>query len=324
MKILITGCAGFIGFHLSKKLISNGYIVYGVDKLNNYYDINLKKKRLEILNSISRSKKNFIFKKIDISIYSKLKNFFKNKKIDVVVNLAAQAGVRYSIKKPEDYFKSNVLGFFNILQAAKNFKIKHLLYASTSSVYGNSKKMPFSEESMNCKPIQFYAATKISNESMAISFSNIYGIKTTGFRFFTVYGPWGRPDMALFKFSKNIFNNKPVEVFNYGKHSRDLTYVDDIVSGIEKSIKKKTNYIHEVFNLGNNKSIGLEKILKLLKKNYKKKFKIKYFALQKGDIKDTKSNIFKAKKILRYFPKTSPEVGIKKFCKWFVEYNETL
>jgi len=322
MNILITGCAGFIGFHLSKRLISNGHRIYGIDNLNNYYDVNLKKKRIKILKELLNSKKNFVFKKIDISKYKLLYSFLKNKKIDVVVNLAAQAGVRYSIQHPEEYFKSNVFGFFNILEISKKLKIKHLVYASTSSVYGNSKKMPFFEENMNCKPIQFYAATKISNESMAISYSNIYGIKTTGFRFFTVYGPWGRPDMALYKFSKNILENKPINVYNFGNHTRDLTYIDDIVSGIYNSIVLQTDYKFEVFNLGNTRSIGLKKIIQILKSNYKKKIKIKYLKLQKGDIKDTRSNISKAKKIIKFSPKTNVETGLKNFCNWFKNYYE--
>ena len=324
MNILITGCAGFIGFHLSKKLIKEGHKVYGIDNLNNYYDVKIKIKRLNLLKKLDKAKKNFIFKKIDISNYKLLVNYTKNKKFNAVVNLAAQAGVRYSINNPLEYFKSNIVGFFNILEIVKKLKVKHLLYASTSSVYGSSKKMPFKEDSMNCKPIQFYAATKISNESMAISYSNIYGIKTTGFRFFTVYGPWGRPDMALYKFSKNILENKPIEVYNFGNHSRDLTYIDDIVSGIYQSITIDTKYKHEIFNLGNTKSIGLKKIIDILKKNYKKNVKIKYLNLQKGDIKDTKSDITKAKKIIKFIPKTNPEEGLKIFCDWFKKYHKIL
>jgi len=320
MNIIVTGCAGFIGFHLSKKLIIAGHTVYGIDNINNYYDIKLKKKRISLLKNLPNIKKKFEFKKIDISKFNILNNYKKKKKIDAFVNLAAQAGVRYSINNPGDYFNSNVVGFFNILEVVKKQKIKHLLYASTSSVYGNSKKMPFLENSMNCKPIQFYAATKISNESMAIAYSSIYGLKTTGFRFFTVYGPWGRPDMALFKFSKKIFNKKPVDIYNYGNHTRDLTYIDDVVNGIEKSIIKKTNYSYEIFNLGNSRSVGLKKILKILKKNYKKEIKINYYGLQKGDIKDTKSDITKAKKIIGYSPKTSAETGIRNFCEWFMSY----
>ena len=322
MNILVTGCAGFIGFHLSKKLIEEGHTVYGIDNLNNYYDVKIKINRINILKKLKKKNNLFHFNKIDISKYNNLKNYFKNKKISVIVNLAAQAGVRYSINNPKDYFNSNIIGFFNILQIAKKNKIKHLLYASTSSVYGDSKKMPFEENSMNCKPIQFYAATKISNESMAISYSNIYGIKTTGFRFFTVYGPWGRPDMALYKFSKNILENKPINVYNFGNHTRDLTYIDDIVSGIYNSIVLKTDYKFEVFNLGNTRSISLKKIIQILKKHYQKKIKIKYLKLQKGDIKDTKSNISKAKKIIKFSPKTNAETGLKNFCNWFKNYHE--
>ena len=321
MKLLITGCAGFIGYHLSKKLLEMGHQIIGLDNLNNYYNVNLKKKRIQILRSLKVKKKYFLFKKIDISNKNKLIQELGNHKFDVIVNLAAQAGVRYSIKYPNKYYETNVQGFFNILELSRITKVKHLVYASTSSVYGNIKKLPFKEDS-NCKPIQFYAATKLANESMATAYSEIYKIKTTGFRFFTVYGPMGRPDMALFKFSENIFNNKPIKVFNYGNHTRDLTYIDDIVQGVVNSIILKTSYSSEVFNLGCSKSIGLMKIVQLLKKNYNKKILIDYVKFQQGDIKNTKSSILKAKKILNYNPKTTPSIGIKLFCDWFKIYYE--
>ena len=320
MNILITGCAGFIGFHLSKKLIELGHNIIGLDNLNNYYDVNLKKERIKILKKNLPSKNKFNFIKIDISNQKLLFQKCKNKKFDVIVNLAAQAGVRYSIKHPNKYYESNVKGFFNILELSRTKKIKHLVYASTSSVYGNLKKLPFKESALNNKPIQFYAATKLANESMATAYSEIYKIKTTGFRFFTVYGPMSRPDMALFKFSENIFKNKPINVFNYGNHTRDLTFIDDIVSGIINSIILKTNYSSEIFNLGSSKSIGLKKIIKLLNKNYGKRILINYLKFQQGDIKETKSSILKAKKILKYNPKTDPIRGIKIFCDWFMKY----
>ena len=321
MKLLITGCAGFIGYHLSKKLLEMGHQIIGLDNLNNYYDVNLKKKRIQLLKSLKVKKEYFIFKKIDISNKNKLIQELGNHKFDAIVNLAAQAGVRYSIKYPNKYYETDVQGFFNILELSRITKVKHLVYASTSSVYGNIKKLPFKEDS-NCKPIQFYAATKLANESMATAYSEIYKIKTTGFRFFTVYGPMGRPDMALFKFSENILKNKPIKVFNYGNHTRDLTYIDDIVQGVVNSIILKTSYSSEVFNLGCSKSIGLMKIVQLLKKNYNKKILIDYVKFQQGDIKNTKSSILKAKKVLNYNPKTTPSNGIKLFCDWFKIYHE--
>ena len=235
MKILVTGCVGFIGFHVSRKLILDGHFVIGVDSINNYYDTKIKKDRLNILNKFS---KKFVFKKGDISNNLFLEKVFKKFNIDQVINLAAQAGVRYSIENPKAYLDSNLIGFFNILECSRKFKIKHLVYASTSSVYGNNSKLPFKENRHADHPIQFYAATKRSNELMAHSYSHLYGLPTTGLRFFTVYGPWGRPDMALFIFTKNILNGDKINLFNYGNHIRDFTYVDDIVEPIKRFIKK--------------------------------------------------------------------------------------
>ena len=321
MKILVTGCAGFIGFHLSKKLLEMGYNIVGIDNLNNYYDVKLKKERIKILKKNFLKKKKFNFLKIDISNQKMLFNKCNTSRFDIIVNLAAQAGVRYSIKHPDKYYESNIKGFFNILELSRIKKVKHLIYASTSSVYGNLKKLPFKESALNNKPIQFYAATKLANESMATAYSEIYKIKTTGFRFFTVYGPMSRPDMALFKFSENILKNKPINVFNYGNHSRDLTFIDDIINGIVNSIIIKTSYSSEIFNLGCSKSIGLKKIIKLLSKNYGKKILVNYVKFQQGDIKETKSSIAKAKKLIKYNPKTDPVTGIKIFCDWFAKYN---
>ena len=239
--VIVTGAAGFIGFHLSSALLKKGYRVLGIDNLNSYYDVGLKRKRLRLLNK----NKNFYFQKIDISDAKKLSQISKRFKIIKIFHLAAQAGVRYSLQHPETYTKSNLLGFFNILQLSKELKIKRLVFASTSSVYGNNKKSPFSENHITDQPIQYYAATKKSNELMAASYSNLYEMDTIGLRFFTVYGPWGRPDMALFKFTKNILKGKPIDVFNKGKHIRDFTYVDDIVNGIYKIIiskKKKLRF----------------------------------------------------------------------------------
>ena len=232
MKILVTGSAGFIGFHLAKRLVEKKINVIGVDNINSYYDINLKKR-----NSILTKNKFYKFNKLDIS-NKKLENIFKKYKITHVVNLAAQAGVRYSLQEPYKYIQSNLLGFFNILDLSKKYKVKHLLYASTSSVYGINNKLPYKENNDTSHPLQLYAATKKSNELMAHSYSHLFNLPTTGLRFFTVYGPWGRPDMSLFKFTKCALENKPLQVFNFGNHSRDFTYVDDIVTMIEKFLIK--------------------------------------------------------------------------------------
>ena len=234
MKILITGCAGFIGYHLSKKLSLNNDKIFGIDNLNNYYDVDLKKKRLNNLSS-----KNFSFSKIDIKDYKNLKKFFKKNRFDIVYHLAAQAGVRYSIFNPETYFENNLKGFFNILECCREFKIKNLIFASTSSVYGKQKKFPLKEKYLTDKPLSFYAATKKCNEIMAYSYSQIYNLKCTALRFFTVFGPFGRPDMALYKFSNSIVKNKNLELYNSGNHTRDFTYIDDVIIYLERFKKKK-------------------------------------------------------------------------------------
>ena len=260
MKILITGCAGFIGFHLAKKLCKiKKFKVFGIDNLNNYYDLKLKKDRLKIL----MKSKFFNFSKIDISNDKEIsKNFTKNK-YDIVVHLAAQAGVRYSITNPEAYLKSNLLGFYNVINNAKNIKVRHFIFASSSSVYGNQKQMPLKESSQCNEPLSFYAATKISNENLAFSYSNIFDLKCTGLRLFTVYGPYGRPDMALFKFINNINQNKKIQWFNNGNHVRDFTYIDDAVNYIKKIILFKSNkkIPSEIFNSGNSKTVKLKKFL---------------------------------------------------------------
>ena len=230
MNILVTGVAGFIGFHTAKKLLIKGNKVVGIDNINNYYDKKIKLDRLKILKKISG--KNFKFFKKDISNYNDVEKIFKINSINYVINLAAQAGVRYSLKYPKTYLKSNIYGFFNIIEISRKYKIKRLIYASTSSVYGSNIEQPFSEKHTADHPIQFYAATKRSNELIAHAYSSLYKLETVGLRFFTVYGPWGRPDMALFKFVNNIIKNKVIEIFNYGNHSRDFTYIDDIVEGI--------------------------------------------------------------------------------------------
>ena len=316
MKILVTGCAGFIGFHLSKHLLEENNNVIGVDNINNYYDPNLKEKRLNIL----KKNKKFKFYKLDICNEDKIIKVFK-KRIDCVINLAAQAGVRYSLENPDAYFQSNLRGFYNILINSKRFKIKHLIFASTSSVYGNQKLMPIDENSDITNPIQFYAATKTSNELMASSFSQLYQMKISALRFFTVYGPWGRPDMALFKFTNNILRKKQIDIYNFGKHKRDFTYIDDCVNAIKLIIHaKKKRKKFEVFNIANGKSEKLEKYIKIIEKELKLKAKKKYLPLQKGDIQTTSANINKIKKFVNYKPSVNIETGIRKFIEWYKFY----
>jgi UDP-glucuronate 4-epimerase len=314
--ILVTGAAGFIGFHLVKELQKNkNYLIVGIDNMNNYYDVELKKTRVSIL----QRKKNFVFYKIDITDLYNLKKIFKKYKLQYVVNLAAQAGVRYSIEKPATYFKSNLEGFFNIINLSKDYGIKHFVFASTSSVYGNQTKFPIEENRDTDKPLSFYAATKKSNEVIAHSFSNIYDLPSTGLRFFTVYGPYGRPDMALFKFSKNIINNKSIKLFNYGDHERDFTFITDIVEGIIKIISKppKKKIPYEIFNIGGNKSYKLKHFISIIENNLKTKAKFEYLPLQKGDVRKTHANKKKLDVLINKKSYIKLEFGIKKFIKWF-------
>lgn len=315
--ILITGAAGFIGFHVAKNLLAKKKKLILVDNLNKYYDQKLKKKRIKELRRID---KNVIFKKQDISNYKKLFQIFSTYKIDKVLNLAAQAGVRYSIKRPEVYFQTNLLGFFNILECVKKFKIKKLVYASTSSVYGDTSASPLNENLPANNPIQFYAVTKSSNELMAKAYSKIYNFKAIGLRYFTVYGPWGRPDMALFKFTKNILSKKPIEVFNFGNHFRDFTYIDDVSKAtvIALSLKIKNN--HEIFNIGKGKSNSLKEYIKQIEKNLKIQSKKKYLKLQTGDVKSTHASNKKFFKYSNFKPSVEIEYGIKKFIEWYRWY----
>ncbi len=321
MNILITGCAGFIGFNLSNKLLKNkAYKIIGIDNINSYYDKKLKIERLKIL----KKNKSFSFEKCSLENFKDLKKKVNRYKINLIINLAAQAGVRYSLEKPESYTKSNLVGFSNILELCREKK-SNLIFASTSSVYGDTSDFPIKESFDTNRPIQFYAATKKSNEVMAYSYSQLFDIKTIGLRFFTVYGPWGRPDMSLFKFTKNIIIDKEIEVFNKGKHFRDFTYIDDIVLGIIRSInhikknKNNKNYF-DIFNLGKGKSVSLQKFIDCLERVLKKKAKKKYLPKQKGDIYKTHCDIRKSKKILGYNPKTDFKVGIKNFVNWYKKY----
>ena len=329
---LITGVAGFIGFSLALKLLKKNRLVLGIDNLNKYYDVNLKKARLKIL----KKYKSFKFLKVDLTKDILLKKKLNRYSIKVVYHLAAQAGVRYSLEAPREYINSNIIGFFNILELCKIKKVKHLVYASSSSVYGANKNFPFTEKNSCTHPIQLYAATKISNESMAHSYSSLYNLPTSGIRFFTVYGPWGRPDQALFIFTKNILNKKKINLFNYGNHTRDFTYIDDIVNGIEKignsipKIDKKWNpkkpdpsfsrFPFQIYNIASNRKVKLTKYLHILEKKLNMKAKIKYLPLQKGDVPDVTSSIQKIKNKLSYNPKINVEIGISRFVDWYKSY----
>ena len=316
-RILITGGAGFIGFSLCRKLLKEKkFKVYTVDNLNNYYSVKIKKDRINLL---KKNFKNFYFSKIDITNFKKLNNFVKKHKIDKIVHLAAQAGVRYSFTKPRVYFRSNLLGFFNILEVSRLNKISEILAASSSSVYGDQSKFPIKENYENSKPIQFYAATKKSNEIMAYSYYKMFKVNFVFMRFFTVYGPWGRPDMSLYKFTKNIINNKKIDVYNNGKHLRDFTYIDDIVSGIYKLVLKK-NTGHKIFNIGNNKKVNLMNMIHILEKYLNKKAKINFLPMQPGDIYQTQSSTKNLENYVNYKSKTEIKKGIKNFVDWFLSY----
>ena len=331
MKILITGSSGFIGFHLSKKLLDKGYKVHGYDSMNNYYDVSLKKARYNIL----KKYKNFSFTKNKLENKNSLEKVFKKFKPSIVIHLAAQAGVRYSIEKPRVYLDSNITGSYNIIEVSKKFNVKHLIMASSSSVYGANKRIPFKETDKTETQLSIYAATKKSNESMAHSYSNIWKVPITMLRFFTVYGPWGRPDMALFKFTKGILANKKIDIYNNGKMYRDFTYIDDIVDGIRLLINKIPNHKNfgkynndslssvapfRILNIGNTKKVFLLDFIKEIEKVLGKKAIRNYMPLQKGDVKQTLSNTSLLKKLTGYNPKTDYKSGIKKFLNWYLNY----
>ena len=320
---LVTGSAGFIGYHLASSLIKKNEFVIGIDNLNNYYSVKLKKDRINILKKIKKNK--FIFHKVDLSNKKKIQNLFKRYNITKVINLAAQAGVRYSITNPEKYLKSNIIGFHNLIHCSIKAKVQMFIYASTSSVYGTITKTPFNE-SLNCNnPIQLYAATKLSNELIAHAYSHLYNFLTIGLRFFTVYGPWGRPDMALFKFVDSMKKRKKINVFNYGKHYRDFTYIDDVIKAIisiksnyRKKFKKNKNY--EIYNIGNSKPIFLKNYIKEIEKNLNIKAKVNYLPLQPGDIFKTQADTRKLRNHFGYESKTNYKKGVKKFVDWHNEY----
>ena len=319
MNILVTGCAGFIGFHMSKILIENNYQVFGLDNINDYYDINLKKNRLKKL----KIHKNFKFYKLDLRRFSNVKLLFKKIKIDIVINFAAQAGVRYSINNPRTYLENNIDAYFNLLELSRLFKVKHLIQASTSSVYGNNTKFPLKESEDTNQPLSFYSASKKATEVMSHSYSYMYRLPITCFRFFTVYGPFGRPDMALHSFAKNIIKNKAINLFNHGNHIRDFTYVEDVVFAIFKIIKlpSKEKIPFEVYNIGSNNPISLKKFVNLIEKKLNKKAKIKKIKMQKGDVYKTHADISKLIKKIKFKPQTDINQGIKKFLEWFRSYK---
>lgn len=331
-KVLITGSVGFIGFHLATLLLNKGYDVVGIDNMNDYYDIRLKEGRLEILKKYD----NYNFYKIDLKDKESIDNLFKEYKFDYVINLAAQAGVRYSIENPYAYVDSNLIGFVNILEACRHYPVKHLLYASSSSVYGGNKVAPFSTEHQVDHPVSLYAATKKSNELMAHTYSHLYKIPTTGLRFFTVYGPWGRPDMAYFSFTDAIINDKPIKVFNHGKMERDFTYIDDIVEAIYKLLplapqsnpnwdetkdKQSESFApYKVYNIGNNQPVQLEKFISVLEDKIGKKAVKNYMEMQPGDVVKTYADTSDLENAINFKPSTSIEEGLEQFANWYKEF----
>ena len=333
-KIIVTGSAGFIGASLCIKLLERGDNIIGVDNHSDYYDPKIKKARLKKL----KKYQNYQHYKIDICDKKNLEDIFKTHRPQKVVNLAAQAGVRYSLENPLAYINSNIIGFAHILENCRHHKVEHLVYASSSSVYGANTKMPFSEHESINHPLSLYAASKKSNELMAHTYSHLYNFPTTGLRFFTVYGPWGRPDMALFKFTKNILEERPIEVFNNGKHTRDFTYIDDIVQGVTKTIDNPaTSNIDwnsnqpdpatskapwRIYNIGNSNSVQLMDYIDALEKALGKKAKINFLPLQPGDVLDTYANVDDLKEKFNYKPTTSVIEGIAKFVKWYKDYYQ--
>lgn len=347
MRVLVTGSAGFIGFHLVKRLLDRGDEVTGIDNINDYYDVKLKYSRLqetgieeekiEYGKSIQSSTfDNYQFVKLDLTDSEGLHTLFLNSKFDAVCNLAAQAGVRYSLTNPQAYIESNIKGFLNILECSRHYSIKHLLYASSSSVYGLNKKMPFSVNDNVDHPVSLYAASKKSNELMAHAYSHLFNLPTTGLRFFTVYGPWGRPDMALFIFTQNILENKPIDVFNFGNMQRDFTYVDDIVEGIVMAFDQpaksdpKWNSSdpspassiapYRIFNIGRGQSVNLGDFVSEIEKNLGKSANINYLPLQDGDVPSTWADVHNLETEYGYMPKTSVNEGVKNFVSWYTKY----
>lgn len=344
MKILITGAAGFIGFHLTQVLLKQGCEIIGLDSINNYYDTNLKFDRLKTL-GINRKEivegqlitstqyQNYQFIKLNIEDQAGLENLFRIQKFDKVCNLAAQAGVRYSLENPRTYINTNIIGYFNIIENCKTFKVRHLIYASSSSVYGNSTNIPFRADDKVDNPISIYAATKKTNELIAYTYSHLYGLETTGLRFFTVYGPWGRPDMAYFSFTKNILNGVPIKIFNHGDMSRDFTYIDDIIEGIrkivmdEKTAKAKVGTTglppYALYNIGNSRPIRLLDFIDTLEQKLGVEAKKIMMPMQPGDVSTTYADAQALIDDYDYAPNTSLDFGIGKFVNWYTNYMGT-
>lgn len=319
-KILVTGAAGFIGFHLSLSLLKQNHQVIGIDNLNDYYEVSLKKARLQELEQFD----NFHFHFMELHDQTAIHTLFAEENFDLVVNLAAQPGVRYSLENPYVYADSNVVGFLNILEGCRHHPVKHLVYASSSSVYGMNTKVPFSIDDPVERPISLYAATKRANELMAYSYSHLYNIPSTGLRFFTVYGPWGRPDMAVFLFTKAILAGKSIPVFNYGKMQRDFTYIDDIVLGIEKVMDKIPSGVppHKLYNIGNNQPVELLHLIEVLEKTLGKTAVKEFLPMQPGDVFTTYADVDDLIADVGFSPKTTIETGIEKFVNWYRDYYQ--
>ncbi|HEY2782460.1 MAG TPA: NAD-dependent epimerase [Steroidobacteraceae bacterium] len=332
MKLLVTGAAGFIGFHTSRLLLERGDEVVGLDNLNEYYDPTLKQARLAILKDYPH----FRFVRADLADRAKMEALFRAEKFQRVVHLGAQAGVRYSVENPNVYVQSNIVGFLQVLEGCRHNKVEHLVYASTSSVYGANTQMPFSEKHGVDHPITLYAATKRSNELMAHSYSSLYGLPTTGLRFFTVYGPWGRPDMALFLFTKNILSDLPIDVFNNGNHQRDFTYVDDIVKGVAAAVDHvptpdpnwesdrpdpgTSSAPFRLYNIGNHHPVSLRRYIEVLEQCLGKKARKNLLPLQLGDVPDTWADVEALAQDVGYRPSTDLERGVKQFVEWYLAY----
>ncbi|OGT39966.1 MAG: hypothetical protein A3E81_01495 [Gammaproteobacteria bacterium RIFCSPHIGHO2_12_FULL_36_30] len=321
MSILITGAAGFVGFFMSLKLLAQGREVIGVDNINNYYDIELKKNRLKQLNKHPT----FTFLKIDITDRVAIEKIFAENNIDMVIHFAAQAGVRYSVSHPHVYGDVNLVGFLNVLEASRQHHIKHFIFASSSSVYGANIEIPFSEDGETHRPLSLYAATKKANELMAYSYAHLYKLPCTGLRFFTVYGPWGRPDMALFSFTNDILSEKPITVFNNGEMLRDFTYIDDVIEGVSRIINLpsiNSDVPYRVYNLGNNNPVQLKYFIEVLEKNLGKKANIHFQSMHAADVVNTYANMTALEKVAGQLPHTTIEVGVARFVEWYKQYYQ--
>ncbi len=325
MTILITGAAGFIGYHLADRLLQLGYDIYGIDNLNDYYDVGLKQQRLSQL----RKYQNFHFKRLDLGDRQATAELFQNHDFAVVIHLAAQAGVRYSIEHPHAYLDSNLAGFLNILEGCRHSRIQHLVYASSSSVYGANTKIPFAVEDAVDHPISLYAATKKANELMAHTYSHLYQIPTTGLRFFTVYGPWGRPDMAYFKFAQAIAQGKPIDVYNFGKMQRDFTYIDDIVEGIVRVMQKiptgssdqaNASAPYSLYNIGNNHPVELMQFIAILEQAMGRSAIKNFLPMQPGDVPITYADVDALAEAVGFAPQTPLAVGIENFVRWYYDF----